>query len=176
MITFVLGGLWHGASWMFIIWGALHGGALIVHRIWKQLGMRLPAWLAWFVTFSFVNITWIFFRANTLDDANRLLRSMFDIQSMNDLSVDGVATSSLAWGGILSDRLTETLPIGLIANIAPLSMIAIAFAIISQKNAFDLTVQTRFGWSKIIWMTTLFSIALYSTIQSTSTVFLYFNF
>ncbi|MBD9566235.1 MBOAT family O-acyltransferase [Pseudomonas sp. PDM09] len=176
MITFVLGGLWHGASWMFIIWGALHGGALIVHRIWKQLGMRLPTWLAWFVTFSFVNITWIFFRANTLDDANRLLRSMFDIQSMNDLSVDGVATSSLAWGGILSDRLTEILPIGLIANIAPLSMIAIAFAIISQKNAFDLTVQTRFGWSKIIWMTTLFSIALHSTIQSTSTVFLYFNF
>lgn len=176
MITFVLGGLWHGASWMFVIWGALHGGALIVHRIWKQLGMRLPTWLAWFVTFFFVNITWVFFRANTLDDATRLLHSMFDIRSMNDLSVAGVPTSSLAWGGVLSDRLIEILPIGLIANIAPLTMITIAFVIIRRKNSFELTTQTRFGWSKTTWMTTLFCIALYSSIQSTSTVFLYFNF
>jgi len=63
MATFVLGGLWHGASWMFVIWGALHGAALVVHRIWRRLGLRMPTPLAWLLTFCFVNITWIFFRA-----------------------------------------------------------------------------------------------------------------
>lgn len=51
ILTFILGGLWHGASWLFIIWGALHGGAIVVHRIWRQAGFSLPKWAAWLSTF-----------------------------------------------------------------------------------------------------------------------------
>ncbi len=76
MITFVLGGLWHGASWMFVIWGALHGAAMIVHRAWSQLGIGLPRWLAWLITFNFVNLAWVFFRARDMADAKRVLEGM----------------------------------------------------------------------------------------------------
>ncbi len=76
MITFVLGGLWHGASWMFVIWGALHGAAMIAHRAWSQLGIGLPRWLAWLLTFNFVNLAWIFFRARDMADAKRVLEGM----------------------------------------------------------------------------------------------------
>jgi len=76
-LTFLLGGIWHGAGWTFVIWGALHGGALVVHRIWKQFGLKLPFVLGWFVTFMFVNIAWVFFRANSFDDALKVLKGMF---------------------------------------------------------------------------------------------------
>lgn len=176
MITFVLGGLWHGASWMFVIWGALHGGALVVNRLWRQSGMHLPTWIAWLVTFLFVNFTWVFFRANSLQDAARVLHGMFDVGSIYSESASGLPTWKFAWGGYFSDRLIEILPTSVVANWVPILMIAAALFIIRQRNSFDLTVDAELGWTKIFWMLVLFSIALYSTIQSTSTVFLYFNF
>jgi D-alanyl-lipoteichoic acid acyltransferase DltB (MBOAT superfamily) len=74
MITMVLGGLWHGASWNFVIWGALHGGALAVTRVWQRArGARTPSALgraaATFATFHFVCLAWIFFRAPSFDHA-----------------------------------------------------------------------------------------------------------
>ena len=65
--VFLIGGLWHGASWMFVIWGALHGVAIVLHRIWKDLGLRMWGWMGWFITFNFVNIAWVFFRAKDFD-------------------------------------------------------------------------------------------------------------
>lgn len=77
MTTFILGGIWHGAGWTFIAWGALHGIALVIHRIWKQLGLRLHPLIAWFITFNFVNIAWVFFRAREWADAYKVLKGMF---------------------------------------------------------------------------------------------------
>lgn len=176
MVTFILGGLWHGASWMFIIWGALHGGAIVMHRVWKQAGLSLPDPVGWFVTFMFVNITWVFFRADSIDDALRILRGMVDFDSIHQLSVNTVPTANLAWGGTLSDRLLETLPTGLTANLAPTLMIAVALLIIRRKNAFELTAHTDFGKAKTLAMSTLFCLSLYASVQSKSPVFLYFNF
>ncbi|HNB04391.1 MAG TPA: MBOAT family protein [Nitrospira sp.] len=82
MITFVLGGLWHGASWMFVIWGGLHGAAMIIHRAWVQLGIALPQWLAWLITFNFVNLAWVFFRARDMADAKRVLEGMAGINGV----------------------------------------------------------------------------------------------
>jgi len=76
-ITFLLGGIWHGAGWTFVVWGALHGIALVIHRIWKELGFKLPFILGWFITFMFVNIAWVFFRANNFHDAIKVLQGMF---------------------------------------------------------------------------------------------------
>jgi alginate O-acetyltransferase complex protein AlgI len=76
MATFILGGLWHGAGWTFIFWGFLHGFALVIHRVWQKLGFRLWTWLAWFITFNFINIAWVFFRAKEWDDAMKVLGGM----------------------------------------------------------------------------------------------------
>ncbi len=77
--TFLIGGIWHGAGWTFIFWGALHGGAIVIHRMWQKLGIRMHTLLAWFITFNFVNIAWVFFRAKEWDDALKVLHGMFDI-------------------------------------------------------------------------------------------------
>lgn len=75
-MTFFLGGLWHGAGWTFVAWGALHGGGTSVHKYWHDRGFRMPKWLGWFVTFSFVNFAWVYFRAESFDKANQLLYAM----------------------------------------------------------------------------------------------------
>ena len=74
MITMLLGGLWHGAAWTFVIWGGLHGLYLVAHRLWSVLPQfeRLRATVAWrwaarFLLFHAVCAAWIFFRAPTLD-------------------------------------------------------------------------------------------------------------
>ncbi|MDD5052458.1 MAG: MBOAT family protein [Sulfuricurvum sp.] len=74
--VFLVGGLWHGASWMFIIWGALHGSGIILHRAWQQMGQKMNTLLAWFITFNFINITWIFFRAKDWIQANNIIKGM----------------------------------------------------------------------------------------------------
>lgn len=77
MITFIIGGLWHGAGWTFVFWGFLHGSALVIHRVWKKLGFKMNSFLAWFITFNFINIAWVFFRAKEWDDALKVLGGMF---------------------------------------------------------------------------------------------------
>jgi alginate O-acetyltransferase complex protein AlgI len=81
MLTMVLGGLWHGASWNFVIWGGIHGLALIVHREWVRLTenagtafKRVMSIVAVPVTFYYICVTWIFFRAtDTFSDKTHQL-------------------------------------------------------------------------------------------------------
>ena len=84
MATFILGGIWHGAGWTFVFWGFLHGFALIIHRIWNQLGFRFNSIIGWIITFNFVNISWIFFRAKEWEDAIKVLKGMF---GFNDILI-----------------------------------------------------------------------------------------
>jgi alginate O-acetyltransferase complex protein AlgI len=71
MLTMLLGGLWHGASWTFVLWGGIHGAGLSAERWVRERfgGFRLPAWVAWLVTFHVVCIAWVFFRAPDLATA-----------------------------------------------------------------------------------------------------------
>jgi alginate O-acetyltransferase complex protein AlgI len=71
MITMLLGGLWHGASWTFVLWGGIHGAGLSAERWARERngGLRVPSWVAWLVTFNVVCIAWVFFRAPDLATA-----------------------------------------------------------------------------------------------------------
>ena len=82
MATFILGGLWHGAGWTFLFWGFLHGLALVIHRIWSGFGFKLGSYLGWFITFNFINISWIFFRAKEWNDAIKILSAMFSLDNI----------------------------------------------------------------------------------------------
>ncbi len=84
MITMVLGGLWHGASWNFVIWGALHGGALAATRMWQRRfgeGKARGAGrvLSTFLTFQYVCFAWIFFRAPTFGHARLVLARIAEL-------------------------------------------------------------------------------------------------
>ncbi len=81
MLTMLLGGLWHGASWTFVFWGGLHGAALVVdklrpHREHGAIGKALGTLL----TFAFVSFAWIFFRAETFADAWTVIRGIATAQ------------------------------------------------------------------------------------------------
>ena len=83
LATFIIGGIWHGAGWTFVFWGFLHGVALMIHRAWSRLGFKLWTWLAWLITFNFVNIAWVFFRAKEWDDAVKVLTGMLGLSGIN---------------------------------------------------------------------------------------------
>ena len=83
MITMLLGGLWHGASLKFIIWGGLHGIGLVINKIWNSIfkSRSRSGWfgkvLAVFITFQFVNFCWIFFRAPDMNSVGIMLKQIF---------------------------------------------------------------------------------------------------
>jgi len=87
MITMLLGGLWHGGAWTFVVWGGLHGVALIIHREWQRrtearpFAQSLMRWLAWPLTVYWVCVAWIFFRAVDLQHAVPALRGFLFFSS-----------------------------------------------------------------------------------------------
>jgi alginate O-acetyltransferase complex protein AlgI len=80
LITMLLGGLWHGASWTFVFWGAFHGLGLAVHKAWlgwsKRRSVTCPPILGWLLTYAFVCVGWVFFRAADFPTALVILRKM----------------------------------------------------------------------------------------------------
>ncbi len=71
-LTMLLGGLWHGAGWTFVLWGAVHGVAIMVNRAWSGAGRRLPAFVGLGITLFFVNGAWVLFRAASMDEVLRM--------------------------------------------------------------------------------------------------------
>ena len=84
MLTMVLGGLWHGANWTFLIWGAMHGTALVVDHAWRR-SAAFARWgsrpvvrvVDWALTFNFVCLTWLFFRSPSLDAAAQFISGVW---------------------------------------------------------------------------------------------------
>jgi len=73
MITMVLGGLWHGAAWGFVLWGALHGTCLVIEHQLRGRNLHAPAWLRWLIVFNVVTFGWILFRAGSLELAGQYI-------------------------------------------------------------------------------------------------------
>ena len=123
MATMTLAGLWHGAAWTFVIWGAVHGLALVVHRIWRQAGMQMVAPLAILVTFVFVTLAWVPFRAPSFAATADMFASLFLLQDLAVSSVDGL------W-------------------LVPVALVVAVFGPTSQKVALELFQPAR--WIAIV--------------------------
>ena len=80
MLTMLLGGLWHGASWNFVIWGGLHGLGLVGHKLWiRHSSVRLPVVLAWALTLLFVMVCWVPFRCQSFASTWSVWKAMFGV-------------------------------------------------------------------------------------------------
>lgn len=97
MLTFLLGGLWHGAGITFLFWGFLHGTAIIIHRVWEQSGIKLHRRISLFLTFMFLNISWVFFRAKDFNSARKVLTAMIDIKSLSLEQVSRLTLINSNW-------------------------------------------------------------------------------
>jgi alginate O-acetyltransferase complex protein AlgI len=152
----LLGGLWHGASWTFVAWGAFHGAMLAFER---SLGKRSPYGIApkpvrIGLTFVLVLISWVFFRCETFSQAAGYLGAMFGLT--------GAAGGSVLLGGLLYTR--EAL-----AHVAVCA--ALAFA---GLQAFD-WVKTL-TWAKTVLLIVLFAVAVLTMFTQAFNPFLYFQF
>jgi alginate O-acetyltransferase complex protein AlgI len=83
LITMILGGLWHGAGWTYLAWGALHGSLLAINHLWRRVGIVLPRLLSWLLTFNAVVIGWVFFRSPHLKRAVDILSAMADVRGFH---------------------------------------------------------------------------------------------
>lgn len=80
VIAMTIAGIWHGAAWTFVIYGLIHGLAIVLHYNWKKKKKKLPYWLGWLITFNFVNFTFIIFRSPTMGHAKHVLAGMLGLQ------------------------------------------------------------------------------------------------
>lgn len=143
MTTMVLGGLWHGASFNFVIWGFLHGLALMVERTWNDLvARRVPAFgfigvaLGMALTVYWVNLAWIFFRASTLSDALAIARTYLTFSSEGTQTLPAIVWPFIIAIGVfhfisyrikLSDMLAKMSPTTFALTTGALAALALSF-------------------------------------------------
>jgi alginate O-acetyltransferase complex protein AlgI len=83
LLAMLLGGLWHGASWTFVIWGGVHGAFRVINHLWGRTGIQLPGPIAWAIRFGIVMIGWVFFRAPSLRRAQVILAGMAGLNGLD---------------------------------------------------------------------------------------------
>jgi len=102
LTTMLLGGLWHGAGWTFILWGALHGLYLILNHLWQKFHIiRMPAFLARSLTLFCIVIAWVFFRAENMESAVNIVHAMLS-PSLTDFTQMGY--NLWETGGVMRSR------------------------------------------------------------------------
>ncbi|HTW92761.1 MAG TPA: MBOAT family protein [bacterium] len=179
LLTFVIGGFWHGAGWTFMLWGFLHGLGNVIHRIWEGANLRLGRALAWVMTFGFVSVCWVFFRARTLPGAVSVLRGM--------AGLNGVQLPRLLAGHLsLLTRVGVEFTDGCVENvcgrgtgpimIAPAAGMIGAFLLVCilLKNSDEMTARFSPNARTLILATVLFVVSFLS--MNKVSTFLYFNF
>lgn len=175
MATFILGGLWHGAGWTFIIWGALHGLAILVYRLWQTTGVKLAPIISWTLTFLFINFSWVFFRADDIPSAFKIIEGMTGVNGF-DTNIQLEHFVQNLWGWIPDPAATDSSQ--MVASASTFQFIVI-FGLIAfyGKNSMEL------GLNKLHYTikdSLFISISLFLTvllgISSKASQFLYFNF
>jgi len=101
MVTMLLGGLWHGAGWTFVIWGGYHGVLLVLHHLWNNWRPPLSAFVARPITFLAVVVGWVFFRAENMAKARSLLGSMAGVHGSGSTLPHGALQTRLVVLGLL---------------------------------------------------------------------------
>ena len=170
MITFILGGLWHGAGWTFVFWGFLHGFALCIHRLWKSFGLKMNVYLAWFITFNFINISWVFFRAKEWNDAIYILKSMIGLNGIELSSKYSEKLSLLSEYGVTFGVWLENINGNKSGTWLLISLIIVLFT----KNSMELKNIFKANILFFIISVCLFFYAVSSMHKLSE--FLYFNF
>ena len=177
-LTMLIGGLWHGAGWTFVIWGAMHGGALALHRAWSLLGMRLHAFLGWLLTFIFVLCSWVMFRAASPTDAINVYQAMF---SFDDLRISQNFNVLINWFFNTPLTTVEQEPNFISSPVAYVWLAVFSLVVFCSKNTM---VLSGFYERRIVGRSylmpviagTLFAAATIKMLTTPVSDFLYFNF
>lgn len=172
LIVFFLSGLWHGAGWTFIFWGTLHGIASLANRFWQQLGLRMNKYLSWFLTFQFVNVAWVFFRAKTWEDAINVLKGM---AGLNGFTLPEKYAEMFGFNHITPVKELVLSTITGTSIIYMVVYIIIAFVIVlACRNSVKLMDDLKPNWQMAFFASALFILSIFNMTKVSE--FLYFNF
>jgi alginate O-acetyltransferase complex protein AlgI len=202
IITMLLGGLWHGAGWTFVIWGALHGLYLMINHAWVYLKKTIlpsekpsPWWqraLCRFLTFLAVVLAWVFFRADSLNSGLAIVQTMLDFNSVHfslilvkqsglliphGIRMDSAFTNDLAeWGPALIILPVLLLCVWFAPNVQ--EIMARARPAIDSPPPDQVRIPSYLKWRpSVLWaLITAFCLAYAILSLNQETQFIYFNF
>lgn len=172
LLIFLASGLWHGANWTFVVWGGLHGVAMVADRLFGKRVETIHPVLSWGLTFAYVNFCWVFFRAESIPAALSMCKAVlrFDLGALPDAFTSCFALPGVSWLGSISGVSLQRLDLFL-----SLAFFLIAGLICLQGRTVDRRMkETRPGAG----MALLCAILLFWSLISLSgvTTFLYSNF
>lgn len=174
MIVYLLSGLWHGAGWTYICWGALHGAFCVLTRWGKAVFDRIPKAVNWLITFAFINLGFIIFRAESLSQAFAVISQIFRFDF-------GSVDSAICSGFQLTEVMLplSKLPfIGRFVYWPPMMMVLFLavsmFIVLVPKNAYEKMQELRPRPVPMLLTTALLVWCIFSF--GTVSAFLYFNF
>jgi len=169
-IAMFIAGIWHGAGWTFILWGAFHGGALVVNHLWKKRKLPMSSPLGWLFTFGFVNASFVLFRAKNLADAGKVLKGMVGFNGILPATHPHFVLSDLGHG-----QFWKLLMAGVKGNDSTLwTLIAIMLFTLVCKNSIQLEQNFKPSWKTLAFAVV---ISFYTLINMNKvSEFLYFQF
>lgn len=174
MIVFLISGIWHGAAWTFVIWGAAHGAALCAENF-NIIG-RLPKKIRWFLTFSFVNLAWVLFRSPSVSAALRFYRSLFSFSTNGSIwkLTGSIADSWNYVGRILVESRWGEDALQCYYLLLALFLMLLAALLCRGKETYEWVMEKEASAGRMWLLALLFSLGVISLSGVTS--FLYFNF
>ena len=185
VIIFFLSGLWHGSAWTYIAWGTMQG--LLV--VWDNLGIvgikgkeekrpskfHIPAWLGWFLTFSFFNLSMFFFRSESMAGAVQMFKNLFAFNYTGKM-FEVAAAMDISEFYVIREALSIAAPD--VVKYAYLLLLvvylAVSFFLIFRKNALEIATDGKFSSAKC-WAVSIIFVWCVISLSQVST-FLYFNF
>jgi D-alanyl-lipoteichoic acid acyltransferase DltB (MBOAT superfamily) len=171
LITFLLGGLWHGAGWPFIFWGLMHGIGLCIHRLWRAVGFQLWSFLAWAITFLYVVVAWVFFRAENLTAAGKVLSGMAGINGVRLPEIFAQKFPILRNTGLqFGDSV-----VNINGNWNTLVWVFVGLlAVLFLTNSMQMSAKFKPSYANLVFTTVLSCVSI--LMLSNISEFLYFNF
>ncbi len=171
LVVFLISGFWHGASWTFVLWGVMHGIFNVITRVFRKFFEKIHPALNWLITFTFVNVTWVFFRADTFAQALTILRKAvsFEFTGFDTTFISEMESAELVEiMDILSIR--STYP-----QIILMGWFVVAFILVlGSKNAYE--KMKTFKPTVVTLVVTLFLLVWSVFSLEGISEFLYFNF
>lgn len=163
MITFLVSGLWHGASWTFVLWGFVYGILQVIERLFQRGLNRIPDAIRTLGTFLMVNFLWVLFRADDFGNALDVYRGMFNI---GDFGITQLAT--IVNDGVIN--FPTSIDILYVVGLVGLLLLIV----FRCRNSCDRLKCFTYNWQTVISTTILFCVSLLCL--SRQSVFIYYNF
>jgi alginate O-acetyltransferase complex protein AlgI len=167
-MTMLIAGIWHGAGWTFIVYGAMYGAVLVMNHLMKKKKLKLPTALAIFLTFNFTNIVFTMFRADTIADALKVYKGM--------LGLSGIKFPK----GIINRDLIEALGFKAAQHMSNDANLNLAFLVVGlavvmkARNSTEMMKNFEPKTQVALGMAGIFVLCLFGMNRVTD--FIYFNF